>query len=593
MFHRLIIGLLLTATLAACQDGGLTGAGSSSATATVSSSATVTATPITLQGVPPSNVAVGNNYYFQPSVSSNSGAVTFAVEGLPAWATFDSSTGAVSGTPGTSDVGLSGEITITATNGSNTGSVGPFTIRVNAASGPSDSPPTISGTPPSGVVAGQSYWFQPVLGDAGGHPLTVSIANCPTWASFNTQTGALSGTPSAAQAGTYPNIVISVSDGTTQVSLPAFTIMVTQAGTDVPVISGKPATTVGAGESYQFEPSASDPASRTLTYSIANRPAWASFSAASGALTGTPSQAGSYANIVITVSNGSASASLPAFSITVTAPADAPSISGTPVSSVAAGQAYHFQPSASDPAGQALSFSIVNKPAWAGFDTATGLLSGTPASTDVGSYPNIVISASSGTSSASLPAFSIVVVKPTAAGSPTISGTPSTSVVVGNSYRFTPTTTDPSGGALTFSIKNAPSWAAFNPSTGELAGVPAAGDVGTYSNIVISVSDGKTTAALPAFPISVTEGATGSATISWVAPTDNTDGTPLTNLAGYFIFYGTSPDSLTKSVQITSPGIATYVISNLSPGTWYFSMTAYTTADVQSIHSGVASGAVK
>ena len=237
-----------------------------------------------------------------------------------------------------------------------------------------------------------------------------------------------------------------------------------------------------------------------------------------------------------------------------------------------------------------MQFSIVNRPTWASFSTATGLLSGTPTAAQTGSYPNIVISVSNGTSSASLPAFSIVVSKATVAGSPTISGSPETSVVVGNAYSFTPTTTDPSGGTLTFSITNAPSWASFNSATGELSGTPTAADVGTYSNIGISVSDGKTSATLPSFPIAVTANATGSVTLSWTAPTENTNGTALTDLAGYWIYYGTSANALTKSMQISNPGLVTYVLSNLSPGTWYFAISAYTTANVQSSQSAVASG---
>jgi hypothetical protein len=91
----------------------------------------------------------------------------------------------------------------------------------------------------------------------------------------------------------------------------------------------------------------------------------------------------------------------------------------------------------------------------------------------------------------------------------------------------------------------------------------------------------------------VTQSGNASVTLSWTAPTQNTDGTPLTNLAGYWVYYGTSPDALTKSVQITNPGIVTYVISDLSAGTWYFSMKAYSTADVQSTDSAVASHVVE
>src|SRR5690348_10036972 len=76
------------------------------------------------------------------------------------------------------------------------------------------------------------------------------------------------------------------------------------------------------------------------------------------------------------------------------------------------------------------------------------------------------------------------------AAAPRISGTPATSVVVGQNYSFTPTASDADHNTLTFSVANKPSWAGFNSATGQLAGVPFAQHAGTYSNIVISVTDG-------------------------------------------------------------------------------------------------------
>ena len=212
MAQRFMVGLVLAGILSGC---GGNSPSDESGTATVAFSGIATATPIILQGIPANTATVGNKYSFEPTVSLDTGVVTFAIEALPAWASFDTSTGKLSGTPGPGDVGLTGEITITATDGSNTGSVGPFTVRVNAVPPHSgDAPPTIAGKPASTVMVKQSYTFQPKIGDAAGNPLTVSIANCPTWASFNTASGKLSGTPSAAQVGTYANIVMTVSDET-------------------------------------------------------------------------------------------------------------------------------------------------------------------------------------------------------------------------------------------------------------------------------------------------------------------------------------------------------------------------------------------
>ncbi|WP_229833463.1 Ig-like domain-containing protein, partial [Alishewanella longhuensis] len=86
-----------------------------------------------------------------------------------------------------------------------------------------------------------------------------------------------------------------------------------------PVISGMPATSVNQGEAYSFVPTASDPDGDTLTFSIANKPVWANFDPATGALTGTPQteHLGSSAGIVISVTDGELSAALAAFTIEV------------------------------------------------------------------------------------------------------------------------------------------------------------------------------------------------------------------------------------------------------------------------------------
>jgi Putative Ig domain len=592
MAYRFIVGLLVAVSLSGCFDGsdGVTNPTSGAATAAADPGTSSTA--ILFQSAPPSSATVGENYSFRASVSSSGGAVTFAIEGQPSWTTFDTSTGTLSGTPVAADVGLSGDITIIASNGATTGSLGPFTIRVNAETGaPTPSlPPVIGGTPATTAIAGQSYDFQPSASDAAGNALTFAIYNRPSWATFSTATGELSGTPNSAQAGTYSSITIIVSDGTSSADLKSFSIVVTSSTSDAPVISGNPATSVEVGQAYSFKPAATDPAATALTFSIAHAPNWATFSTATGQLSGTPSsaQTGTDSDIIISVSNGTSSASLKPFAITVAA-LDAPTISGTPATLVTAGHSYSFQPTATDPDGKVLKFSIVNRPVWASFNTTTGALTGTPTTAEVGNYPSVEVSVSNGTLSAALAQFSVTVSKAAAPGSPTISGTPAISVVAGNAYNFTPTTTDPGGAALTFSVKNAPVWATFNTKTGELSGTPTEAEVATYSNITISVSNGTISVSLPAFPIAVTQMANGNATLDWVAPTENTNGTALTNLAGYLINYGNNPTALTHTVQIANPNAVSYEITNLSPGTWYFSVKSYSSANVQSTASATAS----
>src|SRR5690606_15761687 len=162
-----------------------------------------------------------------------------------------------------------------------------------------------------------------------------------------------------------------------------------------------------------------------------------------------------------------------------------------------------------------------------------------------GTHSNIVISVSDGKAKTSLPAFSITVARtPPPNTAPKIGGTTATSATASLAYSVSPSAPDGNGGTLTFTIAYRPSWARFNTSTGQLSGTPSASHAGTYSNIVISVSDGKASVSLPAFSISVVQSQPRNATLSWVAPTQNTDGTTLTNLAGYRIHYGSSPSVL-------------------------------------------------
>ncbi|MBK9253839.1 MAG: putative Ig domain-containing protein [Proteobacteria bacterium] len=86
-----------------------------------------------------------------------------------------------------------------------------------------------------------------------------------------------------------------------------------------------------------------------------------------------------------------------------TPPNSTPTITGTPSVAVTVGQTYLFQASAADSDGDALSFSAAGLPAWASINTSTGMVSGTPAATDVGQSADIIVSVSDGEASASLP----------------------------------------------------------------------------------------------------------------------------------------------------------------------------------------------
>jgi len=176
---------------------------------------------------------------------------------------------------------------------------------------------------------------------------------------------------------------------------------------------------------------------------------------------------------------------------------------------------------------------------------------------------------------------------------PTISGNPQGAVIVGGAYSFTPIASDSDGDELTFSISNGPNWASFDTDTGTLSGTPTLANVGSYSNIRISVSDGTDSTNLNSFAIDVTQVALGSATLSWSAPTANEDGTSLQDLAGFKIYYGRESGNYTNEIRIDNESVTTYLVDNLTPDTYYFVATAFNDDGIESRYSGEAVKAVE
>jgi hypothetical protein len=188
---------------------------------------------------------------------------------------------------------------------------------------------------------------------------------------------------------------------------------------------------------------------------------------------------------------------------------------------------------------------------------------------------------------------------------PTISASPATQARVGSAYSLAPQASDADGDPLAFSIQNKPSWAQFSTATGQLSGTPNAQSAGVTSNVVISVSDGTASAALPAFTITVATAsaaappaspsaptAANSVALSWDVPTRTVDGDTLADLVGYRIHYGTNANALVRSIELKSSGANSFTVQDLPAGTYYFAVRAITANGVESGLSNVISRVV-
>jgi len=104
------------------------------------------------------------------------------------------------------------------------------------------------------------------------------------------------------------------------------------------------------------------------------------------------------------------------------------------------------------------------------------------------------------------------------------------------------------------------------------------GSGGESNNIVNNGNDGNSTGCMQA--------SIAGLTLKWDPPATNEDGSPLTNLEGYHIYYGTASDHLIESVN-AGPSTS-YTITPSGPGTWYFAVTAYTSSGItESEHSNI------
>jgi len=88
-----------------------------------------------------------------------------------------------------------------------------------------------------------------------------------------------------------------------------------------------------------------------------------------------------------------------------------------------------------------------------------------------------------------------------------------------------------------------------------------------------------------AINVTVSQSSNGTALLSWTPPTRNTDDSPLQDLAGYKIRYGTSPGNYSETITVSNPGLSSYLVENLVAAEWFFVMTSFNTSSIESVYS--------
>lgn len=241
---------------------------------------------------------------------------------------------------------------------------------------------------------------------------------------------------------------------------------------------------INEGQLLQFTISGSDPDNDVLTFSASNLPSGASFNPASRIFSWIPNfqQAGVY-QVAFSVSDGHLSDS-EVITITVLNVNQPPDLLNPGNKQINEGQLLQFQLQASDPDGDALTFSSANLPSGATL-SSSGLFSWVPGFNQAGSYV-VTFSVTDGSASDS----ETIVINVHNVNRPPVLDPISDKVVFeGQLLQFTVNGSDPDGDNIAFSASNLPSGASFNPASRTFSWTPGFGQAGEY-NVTFSVSDG-------------------------------------------------------------------------------------------------------
>ena len=451
--------------------------------------------PPTITSSPETNGLVNVPYVYQvQATSANGTALSYSLTTAPAGMSI-SPTGMVTWittTPQTVPV------TVQVTDAEGGTATQTYNLQVNSSTIAVN--PTITSHPPGPAQLDFAYQYQVTVTDTSGTADAYSLENAPAGMSIDPSTGLVTWLPQGGVIAAPQPVTISVQNGTGGSATQSFNLVV-----DVPVpnspitITSMPTGPAVVGLPYEYQVVAQDPNGSPLSYWLDAAPAGMALSS-TGLLTCTPTsdQIG-FSQVTIAVTDGLGGQASQTYSLAVVASAAdrPPVITSTPATNpIPVFDNYQYQVVATDPDGDALTYSLDNSPAGMSLDPSAGLFTWTPNQSQTGSFP-ITLNVSDGRGGVVQQTFTLTVV---AAGSatdhaPTISSEPTQPAVVGQTWQYQVVASDPDDDALSYSLTTAPTGMAIS-ATGLVTWTAAS----SGSNpVAISVSDGRGQSATQSF----------------------------------------------------------------------------------------------
>jgi RHS repeat-associated protein len=457
-------------------------------------SATAPASTPLITSTPPTSVRVGGRYWYPVQAHDpNASPLTYTLVVAPAGMTVDA-TGLIQWTPSASQLGPS-PVILEVDNDQGGKAAQPFAVDVTNLFTPF--PPVITSTPPGSAAVGTPYAYNLTATDPSGYALTWSLAAAPAGMSIDPALGTLRWTPTADLIGAQA-VTVSVSDGSSQATQ-SFSVAVH--GVDVPpLITSEPPTQGAVGSPYSYPVVAQYSGTGPLVYVLTTAPAGMTIDPASGLIQWTPT-ADEVAPeaVALSVTDPLGGGATQNFTVVVssTPPVLPPTITSQPTYVAAAGAAYQYQVTATDPASLALSYSLTAFPTGMTINRSSGLIQWTPDPSQAGPNPVTVVATNVGGASASQ-SFSIAV---TVNQPPVINSTAPTTITAGLTYRYDVQASDPDGDPLTYTLVAGPSGMSID-ALGRLTWPTGIADIGTQ-HVSIAVSDNRGARAPKSFDVTV------------------------------------------------------------------------------------------
>ncbi len=500
---------------------------------------------------------------------------TYSIDTLPDGASFNTSTGAFNWTPTYDQAG-----DYTMTFGSSDGRGGDDSETITISVSNTNRAPVLDAVGNKSVDETNELSVQLSATDPDGDAVTYTIAGAPAGSTFDTNTGLFTFTPTYDQSGNY-NVTFGTTDGTLSTSEE---VTISVGNVDRPsVLDAIGDKETSENSNLTFAISATDPDGDAVTYTATNLPAGATLNEVTGVFSWTPTfdQAGNYSEIEFTATSGDALLTdSETISISVSNTNRAPALDAVGNKSIDEGGSLSVQLSATDPDGDAVSYTLNSTPAGATFNPETGLFTWTPTNDQSGNY-DVTFETTDGTLSDS---EEITISVGNVDRPSNLDAIGDKSVNENFNLSFTVSASDPDGDAVTLSAENLPEGATFNTETGEFSWTPSYSDAGTYGGIVFTSTSGG--------DVPLTDSETISITVNNVdrSPALDEIGNKSTTTTHELSFNVTASDPDGDAVTLSASNLPDGATFNTETGVFNWTPTADQAADYDTVTFSASSG---